>query len=51
MNTKASELSESPKFLGVIEFEQVAGNVIDEDRDQHGSAPEIDVADPLCVRH
>ena len=49
MKTKASELSESPKFLGVTEFEQIAWNVIDEDRDQHGSTPEIDIVDPLCM--
>src|SRR5580704_16481986 len=30
-------------------FERVAWNVIDKDRNQHGSAPEVDVADAVCI--
>ena len=29
-------------------FERVAWNVIDKDRNQHGSAPKVDVADAVC---
>src|ERR1700722_18411724 len=30
-------------------FERVAWNVIDNDRNQHGSAPKVDVADAVCT--
>ena len=30
-------------------FERIAGNVIDQDRDQHGAAPKVDVADAVGV--
>ena len=32
-------------------LERIAGNVIDEDHDQHGAAPKIDVADTVHGRH
>jgi hypothetical protein len=32
-------------------FERVAGNVIDEDHDQRGPAPKINVADTIYTRH